>query len=140
MAIKPIKSTEISIPKTGIIGETFLFAGFKVVDKAGGPNLVVVGFTNYNDTISNVGKIVFPNQIFLKVFLNIQRKPMNLLCEGGDSREVTYFFFKDVADEWSRFDTAANELHLVCKYWNSKDEDFIYILKSIIEVETISSD
>lgn len=41
--------------------ETFLIAGFKVTDKAGGPELFVVGFTYKYDTVSPTGELKYKN-------------------------------------------------------------------------------
>lgn len=137
MGIRTNTKSELAIPAIGILNESFLLAGSKVIDKAGGPSLVVVGFTNYEDTITDTGVLKYKNQVYLKVFLNLQRKADNLLFPEGNSNSISsYHFFNDIADDWSLLSTSNDKLLLVCKYWNKEDENFTYVLKSLVEVET----
>lgn len=140
--LSPIANNSLS----NLTDETYLVAGFKVVDKAGGPVLVVIGFTDKSYALDDKTNQPNTEYIFLKVFININRKKHNELTGAKHEFVNSYYFFKDVLSEWdkSEFWPMSNEkdrsncLYLVCKFWDNQASKFIYSLKSLVEVETIS--
>lgn len=133
----PTPTNQNSVSSDEMKKGTFLIAGFKVTDKAGGPELFVTGFTYKVDTVSSSGELKNKNYVFQKIFINIEKKTDKELFEDGDENEINnYHFFYDIADLWKNRDAGDNKFFFICKYWSKTESKFIYELKTYVEIES----
>ncbi|WP_159635689.1 hypothetical protein [Sphingobacterium composti Ten et al. 2007 non Yoo et al. 2007] len=123
-----------------ITEENLLLAGTKVVDKSGGPIMLIVGFSS--DTNEVINQKFKPKKfIRQKVFVNKDRKSITELTNGRIvyNKRYTYFFYTDIFSEMiiNSYSLGADILYIICKYWSDKDNEFLYIYKTLPELEAI---
>lgn len=117
----------------------YIIAGARVRDKVGGPDLLVIGFSNYNDTIAADGTIKYRQQIYDKVYVNFTKKTDFELYGGSySSEEISDFHFFNLIND-TRRSTGSKTFNVICKFWDRKQEQFQYISKKIFEIEEIKS-
>lgn len=121
--------------------DSCILAGTKVIDKVGGPNMVIVGLSSHPNYVEN-DKLKSTTYLCQKVFVNVERKSFGELNEefSGNDNRFSYFFFKDLYEEIKIYDirpNCSNELYLICKYWSNQDNEYKYVNKTLPELEII---
>lgn len=124
-----------------ITSENTILAGTKVIDKSGGPNMVIVGFAP--NTYEVVNKKFVPKPFARqKVFVNMGRKTIGELNNGivMSDKKFTYFFFNDIFSEIKirTYTPSSDMLQIICKYWSEPDNEFFYVNKTLPELEVIA--
>ncbi len=123
-----------------LIKENTILAGTRVTDKSGGPNMVIVSFSSEMNDIVNQ-KFIPKKPLRQKVFVNKERKTITELTNGliRYNKRCTYFFFSDIFTEIiiNSYSSCSDVLYIICKYWSDKDGEFVYVNKTLPELETI---
>lgn len=123
-----------------ITSENIILAGTKVMDKSGGPHMAIVCFSADRNLVYNQK---FKTPVFLKqkVFVNKERKTINELSNSANTNNniYIYIFFRDIYSEikFDSYCSGSDTLYIICKYWSSQDNDFLYVNKTLPELETI---
>ena len=122
-----------------ITEDNLILAGTKVVDKAGGPLMVIVSFSSVTSEVINqkYKPKIFGRQ---KVFVNREGKTIRELSNGrvSNDKKYTYFFFTDIFSEIeTSYRSPADLLFIICKYWSDTENDFIYVNKTLPEIEKV---
>lgn len=129
-----------------------LVAGFKVRNKAGGPELLVVGFIqfypdgpviSYGAGVIHYGYPLNPEKI--KGSLEVYPK-VKLNAKGLQGREFGYCYDEHIFTYWYYNNTAgylkpsegSDQLYFVCKRWSDKTEEFVYEIMNTHEIEMVS--
>jgi len=154
---KIVKATP-ELDKTNPENFDTLIAGFKVVDKAGGPELVVIGFlTNlpsikdfylFGDELRyNSPSYQNTTPVFQKVIFNREKltyyKFMEKKNDQNDDFVSNFIFFRTLLTEKKdlyRYRDFCDSLYFLCKYWNDRIQDFQYFIKLPNEVRIIPDD
>lgn len=129
-----------------------LVAGIKIKNKAGGPEMLVVGFTNYYpdgkiielhsdgikiEKIGNYGKERSKGNIYFKVKSNTKKLPSQHFGLPENDNISAFYFYRSMVQEQNAAKGSDN-LFFVCKRWSDKLEDFYHEIFSIHEVELVT--
>lgn len=123
-------------------GQKELIAGGKVRSKAGGPEMVLVGFTTEKSYFSKgeLGSELTYGQLdrlAMKVIMNEEGEYG--YCKTFHAQYFyAYYLNRYDNGEWDgRDEYSSNPFYCLCKYWSNKDEEFKHILLLPSEIEFI---
>lgn len=117
--------------------DQFIYAGTKIVDKAGGPIMSIAGFDKTSDSVNSNGQL--KTSLYQKVFVNLKGLTYDQLgIKGNLNSQHHYFYFTDLLDaNLSDYVVESYRLFIICKYWSNQVGDFVYVNKNLSEIEPI---
>lgn len=128
-----------------------LVAGFKVRNKAGGPDMLLLGFIiqypeggNFSFEPNKITSITknwhtayHKREIFPKVSYNRNNVPTIVYVDPEKKEVFNYWFFRSVHADITRADSTSNTVFAVCKRWSGKEEDYVHTIIGLHELEII---
>lgn len=124
-----------------------LTAGIKVRNKAGGPSMIIVGFsmsTPIPEATFAADSIFWLKSngyyhtitIYPKIMANIHKKTLIDLGFGESNSTPDYFVFNQLNEDKPHTN---GSVYAVVKYWSEKNDDFIHKVISLSELEMLTS-